>query len=421
MKLLIKNGTMVDASSDKPIKKDILIENGVIAGISDVIRSDCETIDASGLYVCPGFVDMHAHLREPGFEEKETILTGCRAAAAGGFTSIGVMANTAPVVDSVALFEYVDSSARNQGVKVYQYSAVTKGMQGKELVEMTKLKEAGVIALSDDGKPVENPQIMLLALKYAQPLDLLIISHCEDMALANGGVMNEGYYASIQGLRGISAAAEEVMVARDIILADSLGARVHIAHVSTKGSVDIIRDAKKRGSKLTCETAPHYFSMTEERCDHFNTYAKVNPPLRTAADREAIIDGLKDGTIDCIATDHAPHTKNDKEREFDLAANGFSGFETAFSLAVTHLYNTKAFTLPQIVRLMSANPAKCLGISGGKIAIGENADLTVVSLDEEWTVEPEKFLSKGRNTPLKGEKLAGRVKYTVADGTLIYK
>ena len=423
MKTIIKNGTVVDGIADEMRVCDILIEDGVIKQMAEHIEdNDAQVIDASGKYVAPGFVDMHCHLREPGFERKENIETGTAAAVKGGFTSLGVMANTSPVVDNVPLLQYIQNRAAEVGkARVYQYASVTKGMQGKELTEMCTLKDAGVIALSDDGMPVSNPLVMRRALNYAKDLNLLIISHCEDKDLADNGSMNEGLVASLQGVRSIPAAAEEVMVARDILLAESLDTRVHLAHISTERSIALIRDAKKRGAKITCETAPHYFSLTEEECANFNTYAKVNPPLRTQRDVDAIRQGLADGVIDCIATDHAPHHLEDKRCEFDIAANGFSGLETAFALAVTNLIQPKRLTLPQVVKLMSTRPAEILGVEGGKLTEGAKADVVILDLDAKWTVDPAQFASKGKNTPLAGRELTGKVDYTLVDGKIVYQ
>lgn len=421
--LCIKNGTVVDGVSATPYKADILIRDGRIAGIGENVGNGAhEIIDAAGKWVLPGLVDAHCHLREPGFEYKEDIESGTRSAAAGGFTSIACMANTNPVVDSAAMVNYIKLIAREKGaVKVYPIAAVTKGQQGQELTEMGELKKAGAIALSDDGRPIMNPKLMMLALQYASGLGMLIISHCEDLSLVGDGVMNEGYMATVLGLKGISRAAEEVMVARDIILAEVLGAPIHIAHVSTRGSVELIRQAKRRGVRVTCETAPHYFSATDALVDGYNTNAKVNPPLRTDDDVEAIKDGLKDGTIDIIATDHAPHHRDDKEVEFGMAANGISGFETAFSLAYSHLVEPGLLSMQELVQKMSRGPAGILNIDAGTIQVGKSADIIVVDIHREYTVDVSQFHSKGKNSPFHGCRLKGKVIHTIVDGKVIMK
>lgn len=419
--LCIKNGTIVDGINDKAFNADILINDGRIIKISKEIDTEnYKTIDADNMYIIPGLVDAHCHLREPGFEYKEDIASGTRSAAAGGFTSIACMANTNPPIDNAAIVSFIKSRSRSQGiVKVYPIGAITKGLQGKELTEMGDLKEAGAVALSDDGYPVYNPNIMQLALQYAKMFNFLLISHCEDMDLVGDGVMNEGYMSTILGLKGIPRAAEEIMVARDIILAGTLDAPIHIAHVSTKGSVEIIRQAKKAGIKVSCETAPHYFSATDEWIEEYNTNAKVNPPLRTSVDVEAIIEGLKDGTIDIIATDHAPHSIEDKNTEFDLATNGISGFETAFSLAYTNLVHTGILSMPQLIDKMSSTPARLLNIPGGKLMEGEMADITIVDPNGSYTVDTNRFYSKGKNSPFDGCKLRGKILYTIVDGNIV--
>lgn len=423
MMLCIKNGMVVDGISAVPYKADILIDKGKVIDIGEGIGNAADqVIDADGKWVLPGLVDAHCHLREPGFEYKEDIGSGTRSAAAGGFTSVACMANTNPVVDSAAMVNYIKSMALAKGVvKVYPIAAVTKGQKGEELTEMGELKEAGAVALSDDGRPIMNSQLMRLALQYAKGLDMLIISHCEDLSLVGDGVMNEGYMSTVLGLKGITRAAEEVMVARDIILAETLDAPIHIAHVSTRGSVELIRQAKRRGVRVTCETAPHYFSATDAWVDGYDANAKVNPPLRTDDDVEAIKQGLKDGTIDIIATDHAPHHQDDKEVEYSLAANGISGFETAFSLAYTYLVETGILSMVELVQKMSKGPADILNIDAGTIGVGKPADIIVVDLDREYTVDVSKFYSKGKNSPFHGHTLKGKVIHTIVDGRIVMK
>ncbi|MGE5615122.1 MAG: dihydroorotase [Bacillota bacterium] len=418
MKLLIKNGHVVDAKTGKNEICDILAVDGKIAEISAHIDVDgCEVIDASGKHVLPGLVDAHCHLRDPGQEYKEDIASGSRSAAAGGFTSIACMPNTSPAADNEAVIKYIINKARQEAcVNVYPIGAVTKGRKGEEIAEIGELKYAGAVALSDDGNPVSSSSVMKKALLYASMFDLTIISHCEDKDLAEDGVMNEGYLSSAMGLKGIPAAAEEAMVARDLILSGYLGIPVHIAHVSTALSVELIRNAKKRGVKVTCETCPHYFSLTEEACEGYNTNAKVNPPLRTAIDVQAIIEGIADDTIDIIATDHAPHHEDEKNVEFSLAANGMVGFETALPLSVTNLVKPGIITLSKLVEKMSLNPARLLNIDKGSLEVGKTADITIIDLEDEITIDVEKFHSKSKNSPFGGMKLTGSVWGTIVNG-----
>jgi len=421
--LFIKNGTVIDGISKSAYSADILIDKDRIIDIGSNLTSDgYDEIDASGMWVIPGLVDAHCHLREPGFEYKEDIESGMRSAARGGFTSIACMPNTDPVIDNAPLVEYIKSRAASIGlINVYPIGAVTKSQLGKELTEMAELKAAGVVALSDDGRAVSNSYLMKTALEYAGGLDMLIISHCEDVSLSAEGVMNEGEMSTKLGLRGINRSAEDIMVARDIILSEVTGVRVHIAHVSTNGAVDLIRAAKKRGVKITCETAPHYFSADENLVDGYNTYAKVNPPLRTAKDVDAIIEGIKDGTIDIIATDHAPHHKDEKDIEFAFAANGFSGFETAFSLACTNLLKPGHIGMEYLVELLSTKPAQLLGIDAGLIKKNGRADIAIVDPHKEYVVDAEKFYSKGRNTPFNGSILSGCVIHTISSGKVVVR
>lgn len=414
MKYLIKNATVADK------KTDILIENGLISEIGANLKdSEAKVIDAEGLTALPAFVDMHTHLREPGFEKKETIETGTAAAVAGGYSAVCCMPNTKPVTDNPYIVKYIlDRAAEARHCKVYPIGAITKGLAGKELAEMGKMKSAGIIAVSDDGNPVESGNVMRLALEYAQDFGLLVISHCEERSMLDGGVANEGLNATLAGLKGITRVAEEVMVAREILLAEALNTKVHIAHVSTVNSVELIRAAKARGVKVTAETCPHYFAATDELIRNYDTAAKVNPPLREERDRLAIIAGIKDGTLDAIATDHAPHHFSDKDVEFNLAANGISGLETAFALAYTCLVDSGEITLADLSRLMTARPAEILGIDAGAVEKGALADIVLVDVKEKWTVDKNKFLSKGKNTPFDGREVKGRVKYTFVNGEL---
>ena len=421
MKLLIRNGHIVDAKSGTDGVFDLLASDGKIAEISKNISDDgCEVIDAKGKYVLPGLVDAHCHLRDPGMEYKEDIESGTRSAAAGGFTSIACMPNTNPVVDNEAVVKYILNKAKQEGcVNVYPIGAITKGQKGEELAEIGELKFAGAVAISDDGKPVKSSSLMKKALQYASMFDITVISHCEDLDLAEEGVMNEGYMSTILGLKGIPSAAEETMVARELILSEYTGVPLHIAHVSTALSVELIRNAKKRGVNVTCETCPHYFSLTEEACAGYNTNAKINPPLRTASDVLAIIEGIADDTIDIIATDHAPHHPDEKNVEFSFAANGIIGFETALPLAVTHLVKPGIISMTKLVEKMSLNPAKLLGINKGSLDIGSTADITIVDINKEITIDVDKFQSKARNSPFGGAKLYGTVWSTIVDGRII--
>ncbi len=423
MKLLIKNGHVIDAKSGLDKVTDILIEDGVVAEIGNEIDSTgCEIIQAEGMYVIPGLVDAHCHLRDPGFEYKEDIESGTRSAAKGGFTSVACMPNTNPVLDNEAMIKYVINKAKSDGlVNVYPIGAVSKGLKGEELSEIGELKFAGAVALSDDGRPVNNSSLMKKAMQYASMFDITIISHCEDLDLVDEGLMNEGYYSSILGLKGNPSPAEEVMIARDLILAEYTKATVHIAHVSTELGVDLIRNAKRRGVRVTAETCPHYFALTDQACEGFNTNAKVNPPLRTQKDVDAIIEGLKDGTIDIISTDHAPHHKDEKNVEFKQASNGMVGFETAFPLAITYLVKPGHLTLNQLVKKMCVNPSKMLGLNKGAIEVGFSADLMVFNINEQYTVDINKLESKSKNSPFNGFKLFGQPQYTIIGGNPVVR
>lgn len=401
---------------------DVLIEGNKIVKIGNDLTCDCQTIDAKGLTLLPAFVDMHTHLREPGFEYKEDISTGSAAAVAGGYASVCCMPNTKPVIDNKYIVKYILDRAKEVNLaKVYPIGAITVGLKGEMMAEMGKLKEAGIIAVSDDGQPVTTAQMMRLALEYAKDFDLLIISHCEDKSLVDNGVVNEGANASKAGLNGIPSAAEDVMISREIILAQMLDTKVHIAHVSTRTGVQLVRDAKKAGVKVSCETCPHYIAGTDDLILTYDTNSKVNPPLRTELDRLAIIEGLKDGTIDAIATDHAPHSKQDKEVEYNLAANGISGLETAFALSYTKLVESGVISLEKLSELMTVKPAKLMGISYGEVKEGGLADLTLVDLNEEYKIDASKFKSKGKNTPFNNWTVKGKVKYTIVEGELKYK
>lgn len=420
MKLLIKNATLVLKDGER--KADLLIENGRISKIGSGLSCEGKVIDATGKHALAGLIDMHVHLREPGFEGKEDIESGSKAAVAGGFTQICCMPNTNPVCDNAVVVSYIKNRAQQVGLlKVHPIGSITKGEEGAALSETGKMKEAGAVAISDDGKSVMDSNIMRLAMEYASGFGIKCLCHCEDINLVDGGVVNEGYNSTLTGLKGSLRAAEDIMIARDICLAESLGVPVHICHVSTYSGVEIIRSAKSRGVEVTAETCPHYFALTDDIITTFDTNTKVNPPVREERDRLAIIEGLKDGTLDCIVTDHAPHSANDKAVEYNLAAFGMSGLETSFALSYTYLVKSGKIPIVKLSKLMSANPAQILDLDGGEIKEGAVADLTVVDLNKKWTVNGEKFLSKGKNTPFNGYEVYGSVEYTIVDGAVKYK
>ena len=420
MKILIKGGHIVDPANQIDEIRDVLVDGGKIAKVEkDIADAADKVIDASGKYVVPGLVDMHVHLRDPGQEYKEDIVTGTKAAVMGGVTSVACMPNTSPVCDSAAVVTYIKSKAENEGyANVFPVGTISKGMAGKELSEMGDLKDAGAVAVSDDGKPVSEPILMKHALQYAQMFNLPVISHCEDLSLADGGDMNEGFMSTYLGLRGITRAAEEVQASRDILIAEAIGAPVHIAHVSTRGTVDLVRQAKKRGVKVTCETAPHYFTLTEAAVEGFNTNAKMNPPLRTDDDVAAIKEGLRDGTIDAIITDHAPHHIDEKNCEFALANNGIIGLETSLGLGLKYLVKENVLTMTELIALMSEKPAKILNIPKGTLSEGADADITIFDFDKDWTVDVKSFKSKSKNSPYDGWTLCGKPEYVLVGGRL---
>ena len=420
MKLLVKNGTVVTEKGE--IKADLLVENGKIAKIASKIEENCKTIDASGKHVLAGLIDMHVHLREPGFEGKEDIESGSKAAVRGGVTQVCCMPNTNPVCDNAVVASYIKHRAQEVNLcKIHPIGAITKGQQGESLSDIGKMKSAGVVALSDDGKSVDNSLIMRLAMEYAADFGLKCLCHCEDKSLVDGGVVNEGYNSTLTGLKGSPRAAEDIMIARDIALSESLGIPVHICHVSTYSGVEIIRNAKARGVKVTAETCPHYFILTDDIITGYDTDTKVNPPVREEKDKNAIIAGLKDGTLDCIVTDHAPHSLKDKQVEYNLAAFGISGIETSFALSYTYLVKSGVISLCELMDRMSSSPAKILGLEGGAIEEGAPADLVIADLAEKYVIDPAKFLSKGKNTPFKGFEVYGAIKYTLVDGAIKYK
>ncbi len=420
MKLLIKNGTVVTPSGE--IKADLLVEGNKIVKISPFIDEKCKTIDASGKHILAGIIDIHVHLREPGFEGKEDIESGSKAAVAGGVTQVCCMPNTNPVCDNAVVATYIKHRAEEVGLcKIHPIGAITKGENGETLSDIGKMKAAGAVALSDDGKSVANSQIMRLAMEYANDFGLKCLCHCEDKDLVDGGMVNEGYNSTLTGLKGSLRAAEDIMVAREIALSESLNIPVHICHVSTYSGVEIIRSAKSRGIRVTAETCPHYFILTDDIITSYDTNTKVNPPVREDKDVKAIIKGLKDGTLDCIVTDHAPHSLKDKQVEYELAAFGISGIETSFALSYTYLVKTGILTLAELSKRMSAAPAQILGLEGGEIKEGAVADLTIVDLNRKYVIDSKKFLSKGKNTPFNGFEVYGEVQYTIVDGAIKFK
>lgn len=423
MNLLIKGGRLIDPSQGIDATMDILIADGVVLELGQGLAAPegTQSIDASGLLVTPGLIDMHVHLRDPGLEYKEDIATGSRAAAAGGFTSVACMPNTSPVIDSKAVASYIVNKAKSEAVvNVFPVGCITKGGKGESLAEMGELKEAGCVGVSDDGKPVCNSELMRRALEYAKGVGITVISHSEELALVGEGVMNEGFVSTELGLKGIPWAAEDVAVAREVYLAEFTGAPVHIAHISTSGSARIIRNAKARGVKVTCETAPHYFTLTDEAVRGYNTNAKMNPPLRGADDVVAMKAGLADGTIDAIATDHAPHHPDEKDVEFNIALNGIVGLETSLPLSLK-LVDEGILDLSALVSLMSCNPAKILGIDRGTLKVGAVADVTIIDPSKQWQVEAAKLESKSKNTPFLGWQMKGKAAYTVVKGQVVHQ
>jgi len=424
MKLLIKGGRVVDPANGIDEVLDILVQDGIIVELKrgiDVEEGGARAIDARGKTVVPGLVDMHVHLREPGYEHKETIETGCLAAAAGGFTAVACMANTVPVNDNTAVTRLILESAKAAGtIDVLPVGAVSKGLKGEELAEFGPMKEAGAVAFCDDGNPIMDSGLMRTALESSRKLGLPILSHCEDLNLSRGGVMNEGDLARELGLKGIPPAAEEVMVARDIILADLTKGNLHICHVSTAGSVELIRWAKARAVSVTAETAPHYFTLTEEAVNDCGTNAKMSPPLRTAFDREAVKEGLRDGTIDAIATDHAPHDAASKEVDFPQASNGIIGLETALPLTL-RLVDEGVLPLDGAIAKLSINPSRILGLSKGTLSKGSRADMAIFDGKREFVLQKAALRSKSRNTPFDGWRLKGVVEFTIVGGRIVYE
>lgn len=428
-RLVIKGGRLIDPSTNTDSVCNIYVMGGRIASIREADKDTTELvegapgldiIDATGLLVTPGLIDIHCHLREPGYEYKETIKTGTESAAAGGFTSVLCMANTNPINDNETVTRFIIKKAEEANtINVFPVGAVTMGQKGERLTEMAELKSAGCVAVSDDGVPVLNGGLMRRALEYSKIFNMPVISHAEDPLMVGSGVMNEGAVSTRLGLKGIPNAAEESMIARDISLAELTGGRLHIAHVSTKGSVELIRGAKNRGVKITAEASPHHLTLTDEAVTGYDTNAKMNPPLRAKVDVEALRAGLKDGTIDCVATDHAPQSTIEKDVEFDKASNGIVGFETAFSL-IYGLVLEGAITLNEAVKAMTLNPAKAIGLDKGSLRVGSSADIAIFDLDKEWVVDPKALRSKSKNTPYGGFTLKGKTVKTIAGGRVVF-
>ena len=421
-RILIRGGHVIDPANNVSAALDVLIEGGKIAAVGEGLSADgARVIDAAGRVVAPGFIDLHCHLRDPGLEYKEDIVSGTRAAARGGFTGVCCMPNTKPVNDSAAVTRYIIEKAetKGSGVHVYPVGAVSKGLEGVEMAEIGRMREAGIVAISDDGRPVTNSNLMRLAMQYADHFGIFIMSHSEDRNLVGDGVMNEGYMSTKLGLPGITRAAEEVMVARDILVAEAEGKCIHLCHLSTRGGVQLVREAKARGVRVTAETTPHYIGATDAWVEGYDSRCRVNPPLREEEDRLACIQGLVDGTLDAIATDHAPHHEDEKRVEFHIAASGISGFETAFCVSYTELVKKGYITLERLIALMSAQPAKLLGVPGGELSVGAPADVVILDPEREVTVDASRFKSKGKNTPFDGRTYYGAVCATLVGGRVI--
>ncbi|MFL5496302.1 MAG: dihydroorotase [Gemmatimonadales bacterium] len=422
--ILIRGGRVIDPASGVDRSADLLLQDGKVEAIDQNLGhpNGAIVIEAAGKVVSPGLIDLHVHLREPGQEDLETVATGAMAAAAGGFSAVCAMPNTDPVTDNQAAVGFIVSQAqRAEKARVYPIGAVSLGQEGQQLAEFGELVGAGAVAVSDDGKPVVSSHLMRTALEYARTFGIPVADHCEDPTLAAGAVMHEGLIATRLGLKGMPSAAEEIMVARDILLAELTGGHVHLCHMSTRGSVELIRRAKEKGLRVTAEACPHHFTLTHEACEGYNTNAKMNPPLREAEDREAIRQALRDGTIDVICTDHAPHHYDAKEREFDDAPNGIIGLETALGLAITELVGTGLIDLPTLIQRMSTTPARIFNLPGGSLARGATADVVVLDPAVEWVVEPATFYSKSRNTPFTGRRLRGRAEVTIVRGQVVYQ
>lgn len=420
MNILVKGGRVIDPANNIDAQLDVLIEDGKVAAVGQNLKAaDIEVFDATGKLVTPGLVDIHVHLRDPGYEYKEDIVSGTRSAAAGGFTSVACMPNTKPIVDSKSIVRYIIEKAEKEGAaRVFPVGSITKGLDGDCLSEMGDMKEAGCVAFSDDGKPVTSSELMRCALEYAKPFDTVIITHAEDLDLVGSGVMNEGFVATELGLKGIPWVAEDAATARDVMLSEFTGARLHVAHVSTKGSVEIVRAAKQRGVKVTAEATPHHFMLTDEAVRGYNTNAKMNPPLRSAEDVDAVRAGLADGTLDAIATDHAPHHLDEKNVEFKIAMNGVVGLETALPLTLD-LVKDKVIDLQRAIALLTCGPAAALNLPVGTLSVGAPGDVAIIDPDKEWTVVASELVSKSKNTAFDGRKMKGAAVATILGGRLI--
>jgi dihydroorotase len=426
MNLLISNGHLIDPAANENTGMSVLIENGVVTSWippGQTHPGDCEVFDATGLLVAPGFIDMHVHLREPGQEHKETIASGCAAAVAGGWTSVCPMPNTDPVNDNAAITRYMIEQAERAGLaNVFPIGAITKSSDGSELAEMGEMKAAGAVAVSDDGRPVPNAGIMRRAMQYASDFDLPVIDHCEDKSLSSGGVMHEGSTSLLLGLKGMPALAEEIDAVRDLLLAKETGAHIHIAHVSTKGAIDAVRRAKAEGINVTCEAAPHHFTLTDKAVEGYDTNTKMAPPLRSEEHLEAVLEGLRDGTIDVIATDHAPHHADEKALEYDRAPFGVTGLETGVGLAFTQLVHRGVIDLTRLVELCSTNPARILRLSGrGTLKPGSVADVTILDPELKWTYRSSNSRSRSRNSPFDNWDFTGAAVATIVGGRLVYR
>ena len=423
MKILIKNGRIINPADGTDKVSDMLVEDGIVKEISQNINTSADkVIDANKMWVTPGFIDLHVHLREPGFEHKETIATGSRAAAAGGYTTVCCMPNTKPVTDSIETVEYIKKESEKNGVvNVLPIGAITKGQEGNELADIEGMYKAGICAISEDGKSVMNAQLLKDAMIKAKELNIPVLSHCEDRSLVKGGCMNEGTHCDSLGLKGISNDSEDVIVARDIVLAESTGAKLHLCHMSTKGSIELLSEAKKRGVNVTGEITPHHFTLSDEAVDGKDTNTKMNPPLRSKDDVEAMRKALKDGIADTISTDHAPHSAEEKAKDYQAAPFGIVGSETAFALSNSVLVEEGYLTPSALIEKMSYNPAKILGIDKGDISVGKVADITITNPEKVFKVDKNKFYSKGKNTPFDGYEVKGSVEYTIVGGKIVFE
>lgn len=421
MYTLIKNGILINPATQMNEQADILIRENIIEDIGVIEeRPEYKVIDAANKIVVPGLIDIHVHFREPGFEDKETIATGAKAAVAGGFTSVVCMPNTKPVIDSIEIINEINDKGKDTECNIFMMGSITKCLEGHCLNDYQSMKEAGIVGITDDGLTVESSKVMYEAFQEAKKNDLTVSVHCEDKQLIYDNTVNQGAISQKLGMIGRPNVSEDVIVQRDILLAEAVDAKVHIQHISSANSIDIVRESKKKGIRVTCEATPHHFALTEDAVLQHQSNAKMSPPLRSEQDRQSIIQGIKDGTVDIIATDHAPHTIDDKDKPFLEAANGIIGIETAFGLAATELIHTGIIDMNKLVELMSCNPSNLLGLDKGNLSIGKDADITIVDLNEEWVVDKNQFQSKGRNTPFNGKTLKGRVYITIVNGEIKY-